>query len=85
MLYIGHMVTMEALDAEGNSSNMPVIAQFLLLFLYVGYIVFALNADSNINSARAKRGLPPKDNKILYLILGIFCPIVLVGDRKSVV
>lgn len=71
-------VTMDALDKEGGASNMPVIAQFLLLFFYVGYILFGLNADANINAIKAKRGLPTTDNKILWLVLGLFLPIVLV-------
>lgn len=70
---------MQALDEEGQSSNMPVIAQFLLaLFLAnVGYIFFALNANANINAIRERRGLLAKDNFVLFIILAVFCPIAL--------
>lgn len=71
--------TMKALDEEGGASNMPYIVQFILLFFYIGYIVFALNADSNLNAIRTKKGLEPKDSKVLYLILGIICPVALIA------
>ncbi len=71
--------TMHALDAEGKKSLVPPIAQFLLLFFYVGFIVFALCADANLNSIREQRGLARKDNMILYIILGIVFPIALVA------
>lgn len=73
-------VTMEALDREGQSSNMPVIAQFLLaLFLgSVGYLLFGMNANANLNAIRARRGYPQKDDQVLYMILGFVIPIVLV-------
>ena len=71
-------VSISALDYEGQISNMPAIAQFILQFFYVGFILFGLNADANINAIKAKRGIPASDNKVLYIILGIFLPIVLV-------
>lgn len=71
-------VTIHELDAAGNSSNMEPLVQFILLFFYVGYILFGINADANINAVRQKNGLPVKDNKVLWLILGLFLPIVLV-------
>lgn len=73
-----YYVTMDALDREGQSSNMPVIAQFLLLFFYVGGLLFGLNADANLNAIKASRGIPTQDNKVLWLILGLVIPIVLV-------
>lgn len=72
-------VTMDALDKEGQASNMPVIAQFLLLFVYVGYILFGINADANINAIKEKKGVATTDNKVLWLILGLVCPIILVA------
>lgn len=71
--------TMNALDSQGKKSLVPPIVQFLLLFFYIGFIVFALCADANLNSIREQRGLATKDNKILYLILGIVFPIALVA------
>lgn len=71
-------VTMDALDKEGQASNMPVIAQFLLCFFYVGYILFGINADANINAIKARKGMPAQDNKVLWLILGLVFPVALV-------
>ncbi len=71
--------TMNALDAQGQKSLVPPVVQFILLFFYIGFIVFALCADANLNSIREQRGLAAKDNKILYLILGIVFPIALVA------
>lgn len=72
-------VTMDALDKEGQASNMPVIAQFLLLFVYVGYILFGINADANINAIKEKKGVATADNKVLWLILGLVFPIALIA------
>lgn len=78
-------VTIEALDNEGQSSNMPAIVQFLLtLFLAnVGYILFAINANNNLNSIRAKRGAMAKDQMVLYIILAVVCPIAFVGVLQN--
>lgn len=71
--------TMNALHNEGKKSLVDPIVQFILLFFYVGFIVFALCADANLNSIREQRGIPAKDNKILYIILGIVCPVALIA------
>lgn len=71
--------TMHALDAQGQKSLVPPIAQFLLLFFYVGFIIFALCADANLNAIREQRGLAAKDNKIIYIVLAIVLPIALIA------
>ncbi len=71
-------VTMDALDKEGQASNMPVIAQFLLCFFYVGFLLFGLNAENNLNAIKAKRGMEAADNKVLWMVLGLLVPVVLV-------
>ncbi len=71
--------TMSALHTQGQKSLVEPIVQFILLFFYIGYIIFALCADANLNSIREQRGLPVKDNKILYIILAIVCPIALIA------
>lgn len=63
--------TINALDQEGQSSNLEPIVQFVLMFLYVGGFLFGINADANINAIKAKRGIPTTDNKVLWLILAI--------------
>lgn len=71
--------TMNALHNQGQKSLVDPIVQFILLFFYIGYIVFALCADANLNSIREQRGLATKDNKILYLILALVFPIALIA------
>lgn len=71
-------VTIDALDKEGGASNMPAIVQFILMFCYIGFIIFGLNADANLNAIKEKKGIPTTDNKVLYLVLGLLIPIVLV-------
>jgi len=75
--------TMKALDAEGQASNMDPVLQFVLLFFYVGYILFGFNADANLNAIKEKRGIPTSDNKVLYIILGFICPIILIALIQS--
>lgn len=75
--------TINALDSEGQASNMSAIVQFILMFFYIGFIVFGLNADANLNAIKAKKGMPTADNKVLYIILGIVFPIALVAMVQS--
>lgn len=64
------------LHEAGKSSNMAPLAQFLLFFVYVGGIIFGINANENLNAIRRAKGVPEKDNKVLYIVLYIFLPIV---------
>lgn len=70
--------TANALHTQGQKSLVDPMIQFILYLLtaQVGWIVFSMCADANINSIRAQRGLPEKDNKVLYIVLSIFIPIV---------
>lgn len=72
-------VTINALDEEGGASNMSPVLQFVLMFFYVGMVLFGINANANINAIRERRGLPTRDNQVAWLLLGLFIPIVLVG------
>lgn len=76
-------VTMKALDEEGGASNMSFVVQFILLFFYVGYILFGINADANINAIKQKKGMPTADNKVLWLVLGLVFPIALIALVQS--
>ncbi len=62
----------ELYNAGGQSvAGLDPTIQFILLFLYVGGIFFAINADDNLNAVKQQRGLPPSDNKILYILLSV--------------
>lgn len=70
----------ELYNAGGKSlGNLDPVIQFILLFFYVGGIFFAINASDNIDAVRVQRGMPPLDNKILYIILSLFIPIVMIA------
>lgn len=76
-------VTCDALykEAEGQGSTMQPIVTFLLCFFLadIGYLIFGMNVDADLNAIKAKRGIPTTDNKVLYMILGFIIPIVLIG------
>lgn len=78
-------VTAQELENEGQTGSVsPTVQLVLTIFLgVVGYIMFGIAADANLNSARAKRGLPMNDNKVVYILLGLFIPIVLIGLVQS--
>ena len=72
--------TMNSLEqTSGKESSVNAIACLLLcIFLApVGYILFGMGADEQLNMIKASRGIPTSDNKVLYMILGFFLPIVL--------
>ena len=51
----------------------PMLAHVIF---YVGEIFFAINAADNLNEVRAQKGLPAKDDKVLYVVFSLICPIV---------
>ena len=59
--------------------DLSPIIQFILMFLYVGGVFFAINANDNLNEVRAQKGQAAADNKILYIVLALVLPIVLVA------
>lgn len=70
----------ELYNAGGKSlGNLSPEIQFILLFLYVGGVIFAINADDNINAVKQQRGLTAVDNKIIYVLLALLFPIALIA------
>ncbi len=72
--------TMNSLEqTTGQQSSVNAIACLLLCIFVapVGFILFGMGADEQINMIKAQRGIPTKDNKVMYMILGFFLPIVL--------
>ncbi|MBR4319424.1 MAG: DUF4234 domain-containing protein, partial [Oscillospiraceae bacterium] len=62
----------ELYKAGGKAvGNMEPVIQFILMFFYVGGIIFAINADDNLNAVKAQRGLLTSDNKALYIVLSL--------------
>ncbi len=74
--------TAKGLEDAGHSGSGldPVLIVVISLFFpSVGYLLFGMSADQNLNSIKMQRGMPTSDNKIMYMILGFLIPIVLVA------
>lgn len=73
--------TANELEAEGQTGGMsPALLLILTIFISpVGFALYGNYVDDNLNAIRSRRGMPTVDNKVVYIILGIFVWIVLVG------
>lgn len=74
-------VTCQALQQQGKKASIPVILTTLMMLFYasIGGALLALDADDNINAIKEMHGMPKSENKVLWLIFGIFIPIVTVA------
>lgn len=63
--------------AEGSVSSVVVLL-LCIFFSPVGYLLYGMCADEQINAIKAARGKQQVDNKIMYMLLGFFIPIVLI-------
>lgn len=74
-------VTSEALENEGHAGGLSpaLILVLALLVSPVGYCLFGMYSDQNLNNIKMQRGLPSEDNKVLYIVLGVLIPVVLVA------
>ena len=74
-------VTCTALQQQGKQTSIPVILTTLMMLFYssAGGLLLGIDADDNTNAIKAMHGMPKKDNKILWMLLGFFIPIVTVA------
>ena len=73
-------VTCSALQREGGKTSIPPVATTLLmLFTGFGGILLGIDAVDNVNAIKFARGIPQKDNKVLWIVLGFLFPIATVG------
>ncbi|MBQ9097996.1 MAG: DUF4234 domain-containing protein [Clostridia bacterium] len=74
-------VTCTDLQTHGRKTSVPPVLTTLMMLFFssVGGALLGFDADENINSIKAQNGMPQTDNKVLWLILGIFIPIVTVA------
>lgn len=81
LLYWYWVSMTELYNAGGKSiGDLQPIVQFVLLFLYVGGIFFAVNAADNLNEVAMRNGMPANDNnKVLWLVLELVCPLIAVA------
>ena len=73
--------TMHGLElTSGKESGVNAMACLLLCIFVapVGYILFGLGANEQLNMIKEQRGIPTEDNQVMYMILGFFLPIVLI-------
>lgn len=72
-------VTAEALEKEGQTGQMAPAIQLVLSLFWFGGLFVGMAADKNLNSIKARRGLPTTDNQVVYILIGLIIPIVLYG------
>ena len=74
-------VTCRDLQQEGHKSSIPPVLTTLMMLFYssIGGVLLGLHADDNINAIKYLRGMPQTDNKVLWIVLGIFLPLVTVA------
>lgn len=75
-------VTANELQRASNSiSSMDATVITVLCFFFsaIGYCLFGMNAAEQLSTIQAQRGMPQFDNKVAYIILGIFFPVILIA------
>ncbi len=74
-------VTCDALQRQGQRTSIPPILTTLMMLFFsnVGGALLGLDADDNINAIKARYGITTADNKVVWLLLGIFIPIVTIA------
>ena len=70
---------LEATGQAGGSLSPTALLVVAIFFPYVGFLLFGMQADQNLNNIKSRSGRPVADNKVLYMILGFIIPIVLIG------
>ena len=66
----------EVTGREGSISSVLVLI-LCLFFPSVGFLLYGMCADEQINTIKGMRGITQVDNKVMYMLLGFFIPIVL--------
>ena len=74
-------VTCRDLQKESGRSEFPYLGIFLLSLFTgnAGGALMGLDADTCINTVKARRGLATENNRVLWTVLGAIIPIVIVG------
>ncbi len=73
-------VTADALEQQGQAGGQSAMIILILSIVIcpVGFLLFGMSANDNLNNIKAQKGIEQADNKVLYIVLGILIPIVLV-------
>ena len=74
--------TLRSMELETGTEGSVGATVCLLLCIFlspVGFILFGMAADEQLNMIKAKRNIPQVDNKVMYMLLGFFISIVLIA------
>lgn len=74
-------VTVDAFDRNGAEGKFNALITLILCLFTggIGYLLFGMSANESLNKVRQQKGLPVKDDQIIYMVLGFFIPIVLIA------
>lgn len=77
-VYWEYQVITGLAEADGNP-KVPGILQFLCTFVYIGYVLFGWCAAEEYKTVLTKANKPQEDNMVLFIILGLVCPLALIA------
>ena len=69
---------MEQTSGHEASVGAVVVLLLCIFFPSIGYLLYGMAADEQVNMIKGKLGMQQVDNKVMYMILGFFIPIVLI-------
>ena len=69
---------MEQTSGREASVSAVVVLILCIVFPSVGNLLYGMAADEQLNMIKGKIGMQQVDNKVMYMILGFFIPIVLI-------
>lgn len=70
--------SMEQVSGHEASISSVVVLLLCIFFPSVGYLLYGMAADEQINLIKGMRSGQQVDNKVMYMLLGFFLPIVLI-------
>ncbi len=74
---------LEQTTGKTDSMNSMVVLLLCLFLPSVGYLLYGMVLNDQLNALRAMHGQPEEDNKVLYMILGFFIFVVLLFMGQS--
>lgn len=79
-VYWTYVVCDELQKETGVSKIPPILTTLLMLFVSAaGGALVGYDCNETINTYKAARGVPQKDNSVLWIVLGVLIPIVTVA------
>lgn len=76
-VYWAYVMCRDLQQESGVSKIPPVATTLLLLFVSpAGGALLGYDCNETVNAVKEQRGVPKADNLILWLLLGVFIPVV---------